>query len=505
MKIKQIVILGGGTAGWITAGILAKKHASAVSIVLIESSEVPTVGVGEGTWPTMRSTLKKIGISETEFLIRCQATFKQGSHFVNWTTADEDRAYSHPFTEPQGFSKIDIAAYWSQQNKNDFASSVTFQTQLCKAGLAPKGIANKEFEAVANYGYHLDAGAFAELLKEHCVDKLQVKHIVDHVVVAEQDTQGNISQLQTKQHGAVAGDLFIDCSGFACELLGNTLGVPFVPQNHQLFADSALATHVPYSHEDDPIACQTISTAHEAGWTWDIGLQQRRGVGYVYSSQYSTDEQAEKVLANYIGSKQSLSVRKISFQSGHREVFWKNNCVAIGLSAGFLEPLEASALMLVETSANFIADQLPPCKSHMHYSAKRFNHMLLHKWQGVIDFLKLHYVLSKRQEPFWQDNRSKASIPDSLTELLDVWKFRSPNEYDFPDVSAAFSAASYSYILYGSGFDTDYSLQPQLYKNHKMANRQFALNTRNIAQYQYQLPRHRELINKVKECGFPII
>ena len=506
--IKRIIVLGGGTAGWITAGILAKKHAShsaeqGIKVSLIESPDISVVGVGEGTWPTMRKTLAQLGISETQFMRECGATFKQASKFVNWITANND-VYYHPFTEPQGFNKIDPAPYWQSavDATCSFSEAVSFQQYLCEHGLAPKTIANKEYEVIANYGYHLDAAKFITLLRKHCVSQLGVEHICDTVERIEQDTSGDINALQTKEHGMQKADLFVDCSGMRSVLLADTFKVPFVPCDDVFLADTALATQVPYIQADDPIACHTIATAQTAGWIWDIGLQQRRGVGYVYSSQHCSEDEARKTLAQYIGCETVEHAKKINFKPGHREVFWKNNCVAVGLAAGFLEPLEASALMLIETSANFIADQLPANTALMPLVAKRFNTMMLKKWRGVIDFLKLHYALSERTEPFWLQHRQSHSVPESLKELLALWRYRSPNEYDFTDSMEAFSAASYQYILYGVGFKSDFSQMKHIYKQSELAKKQLQMTQKRIEQLRYTLPTHRELINKVNTLGF---
>jgi len=506
-QIKRIIVLGGGTAGWITAGLLAKKHAAGVKVTLIESPDISTIGVGEGTWPTMRQTLAKLGVPEAKFLQKCHATFKQASKFVNWINPVND-TYYHPFTEPQGFNKVDLSPYWREvtQGECSFSQAATYQHYLCENGLAPKTIANKQYEAVANYGYHLDAGQFIELLREHCTAELKVELISDtvsRVLMAENE---DIKSLMTKENGELSADLYVDCSGMRSKLLGESLKVPFLPCDDIFFSDTALATQIPYTDTNAPISSCTISTAQDAGWIWDIGLQHRRGVGYVYSSQFSTQEQAYDTFSQYLGDKCKIDkIKKIEFTPGHREIFWKNNCVAVGLSAGFLEPLEASALMLVETSANLIAEQLPANTQQMPMVAKRFNASMLMKWRGVIDFLKLHYVLSKRDTPFWVKNRDPSSVPDTLKELLELWRFRSPSEYDFTDNMEAFSAASYQYILYGAGFQTDFSNNAYLYDKSALASKQIMLNRQRLEQLKYLLPRHRELLEKVNQVGFPAI
>jgi 2-polyprenyl-6-methoxyphenol hydroxylase-like FAD-dependent oxidoreductase len=499
---KKIVIVGGGTAGWLTAGVLAKQHGKAISITLIESSDIPTIGVGEGTWPSMRTTLQKIGISETDFITQCSATFKQASRFVNW--ADTSHDYFHPFTQPLGYGKFDIAPYWQmQESAQSFCDAVTVQSQLCKLGIAPKSIANREYETVTNYGYHLDAGKFAQLLKNHCVSNLGVTQVIANIDRVIQHADGAIAAVETDKQQRFDAELFVDCTGFSSLLLGQTLGVPFISKSDVLLNDTALAMQVPYASEQAPIACHTISTAQSAGWIWDIGLQHRRGVGYVYSSKHSTEADAEAALREYVGKDgDDIAIRKIAFKAGHRSQFWKHNCVAIGLSSGFLEPLEASALMLVETSANFLADQLPLTNDEMAPMARRFNQVFLAKWQGVIDFLKLHYLLSKRSEPYWQASRNEASISDTLNEMMLLWKSRSPSEYDFMQSYEAFTGASYQYVLYGGGFNTDFALSAHIHNQQPRAAKQFTQNQQMLQQLSYRLPKHRELINQIKAKGF---
>ena len=285
-------------------------------------------------------------------------------------------------------------------------------------------ITTPEYKAVANYAYHLDAGKFAPFLQKHCTDKLDVRHVLADVVSVNQSESGDIKSVATKQAGEIAGDLFVDCSGFSSLLLGKTLGVGFKDCSDVLFCDTALALQIPYDTPDAPMASHTISTAQPAGWIWDIGLPTRRGTGYVYSSRHSSEEEARETLLRYVGPGHKDRVaRKIPIRSGHRETFWKNNCVAVGLAAGFLEPLESSAIVLIELSAKLIAEQMPANRDVMDIVAARFNEVNHYRWGRIIDFLKLHYVLTRRQEPFWRDNLDPHSIPERLQNLLHLWKY----------------------------------------------------------------------------------
>ena len=230
------------------------------------------------------------------------------------------------------------------------------------------------------------------------------------------------------------------------------MAVPFVSADDVLFNDSALAMQVPYATDDQPLACHTIATAQNAGWIWDIGLTHRRGVGHVYSSQYLSDDEAEANLKSYLGADfKDLVPRKIGFKSGYREQFWKNNCVAVGMSGGFVEPLEATAIMLVEIASRYIADNLPPDQEIMRITAKRFNQQMDYRWSRIVDFLKLHYMLTKRTEPYWQAHTEQAGIPESLKDDLAIWASRGPINSDFDSSIELFPAASYQYVMYGKG------------------------------------------------------
>ncbi|MET0355248.1 MAG: tryptophan halogenase family protein [Cellvibrio sp.] len=506
---KSVVIVGGGTAGWITAGRIAARHKSnndaGVKVTLIESPNINIIGVGEGTWPTMRNTLMKMGISETEFMRECDATFKQGAKFAKWVDGTPNDFYYHPLMLPQGFNKVDLPPYWQTEfSHQSFSDAVCFQEQVCEHNLAPKLITTAEYASVANYAYHLNAGKFASFLHKHCVEKLGVAYISADVTGINPAENGDIKSLTTAQQGEIFGDLFVDCTGFSSLLLGQHYQVPFVDKSDILFIDSALAAQVPYEYEDAPIASHTISTGQEAGWIWDIGLVHRRGTGYVYSSRHTSHDQAEQVLRNYIGPvAKDLSLRKIPIKSGHRKLFWKNNCVAVGLSAGFLEPLEASAIVLVELSAEMIAEQLPACRDVMDITAKRFNETFLYRWDRIVDFLKLHYILSKRSDnSFWSDNRNPETIPESLQELMQLWRYRSPGNYDFTSNNEVFPAASYQYVLYGMGFKMDSRLIAHTLNDHRLAAEQIAQNATAVKKALSILPTNRELMKKIHEYGF---
>ncbi len=510
-RIKKVVIVGGGSAGWLTAGVIAAEHRSAaeggVEVVLVESPNVKPIGVGEGTWPTMRATLKKIGLSESVFLRDCDASFKQGSQFFGWVDGNVQHSYCHPFTLPHQYSKHNLADDWQPLREQiPFVDAVSYQSRLCAEGLAPKQITTSEYNCLANYGYHLDAGKFASILQKHCLEKLGVIHIRDHMTTVNSAENGDIASIACKNEGDISGDLFIDCTGARSLLLGAHFGVPFVSKKDTLFVDSALAIQLPYASPDAPIASATQSTAQSAGWVWDIGLQSRRGVGHVYSSAHTSRAEAEDELQRYIDAKpgdlsRASELRHIDINPGHRAKFWERNCVAVGMSAGFLEPLEASALVLVELSAAMISEQLPANREMMDIVASRFNETFLFHWDKAVEFLKLHYVLSKREDAdFWVDNRAADSIPESLQSLLSLWRYQTPWVRDLNRVDALFPTASFQYVLYGMGFETQAS-ETRRPKDPRIAIELFQENQARTQKICSMLSSNRDLLAKIKQHG----
>ena len=509
--VQHIVIVGGGTAGWLAAGVIAARHKGRMpqgfSVTLVESPNTPIIGVGEGTWPTLRSTLLRMGVSETDFFRECDAAFKQGAFFARWTTGAPDDGYYHPLMLPQSFAELNLVPHWIEGAGESFCDAVTAQGRICDDGLAPKTIATAEYQGLANYAYHLDAGKFAPFLQRHCCGKLGVRHVLADVLDVNLAENGDIRSLTTDTAGEISGDLFVDCTGFAARLIGQAMGVPFKDCSDVLFCDTALAMQVPYQAEDSPIASHTISTAQSAGWIWDIGLPTRRGIGHVFSSNHISDEEAERELRAYIGPQaEGLTARRLTIRSGHRETFWKRNCVAVGLAAGFLEPLEASAIVLVELSAKIIAEQMPANREVMDLIAARFNATTTYRWGRIIDFLKLHYVLTKRTDStFWRDNVRPETIPDRLKELLELWRYQSPWFHDeFDRAEEVFPPASYQYVLYGMGFRTEVpagSLAPDA----RTARRALQENARLTQRLCETLPRNRDLLRKIAEHGMPAI
>ena len=499
---RRIVILGGGTAGWLAAAYFARTLKQGAATTLVESSEIGTIGVGEGTFPTIRSTLAALDVREADFIRASSATFKQGVLFEGWAREPNDGvrdSYFHPFNFPFGGSEPGLLPYWIADNRAErpaFADAVTVQEQLIRAGRGPKRSEDPDFSGPMNYAYHFDAARFSGFLRDVATASGAIRY-EGTVVAVERADNGDILAFLLADGRRVEGDFFIDCSGFRARLIGEELGARFIPCGDTLFNDRALAVQVPYHAPDTPVRSHTLATAHEAGWTWDIGLDNRRGVGYVYSSRHSTDEAAEAVLRRYVGKEmEGLSPRLLKFATGYRDRQWIGNCAAVGLSAGFFEPLESTGIMLIESALSMLGDFITTGdRNTREAAARRFNRLMLGRFERIVAFLKLHYCISQRRDTaYWRDNTDAVSIPEDLCDLLMEWRHRPPSRFDFIVDLETFLPPSYHYILYGMGFRTELQgLTP--YPDTAAAQAAFSKVRAAGQQALAHLPDHRTLLN----------
>lgn len=506
--IRQIIVVGGGTAGWLAACHLAKKLGSAnpeaVQVTLVESPDIPTIGVGEGTVPAIRKSLQYLGISETDFIRECDATFKQSIKFVDWQKSPTQTGgdyYHHLFDYPC-IQPLDLTPYWLLDPTQSYADTVAIQGVICDLGLGPKQMTNKEFEGITQYAYHLDAAKFARLLTRHAVEKLGVKHVLANVQRARVNSVGQIEKIVTDA-GELAADFFVDCSGFAALLIADALGVGFINKQDSLFADYALAAQIPYAQPNAPIPSFTIASAKEAGWIWDIGLSARRGTGYVYSSQHTTHERAEQVLRDYLGDNaKDINCRRIPMRVGYREQFWVGNCAAIGLSQGFVEPLEATGLLVYDATARMLADIFPARATELTWAAQQFNSRTRNAWDKVIDFVKLHYFISQRDDSdFWRDNRRPETASDRLLANLEAWRYQVPSDYDFSSRMEIFNLENYLYVLYGMNYPTSLEARRSRYGEQASARELINAIRQQAKRSAAQLLPHRELIERIQRYG----
>ena len=514
--VKRLLIVGGGTAGWIAAGYLARtlgaQSRDGVQITLVESADIGILGVGEGTFPSIRTTLKRIGVDETSLIRECSATFKQGAKFVHWRHAPGESGsapdhYLHAFQVSHDPSGLDLLPYWLLGVAGDninWDEVNTPQKRVADASRAPKLITNSDYLGPLGYAYHFDAVKLAQFLRTQAIAS-GVHHIVDTVETVNLTQDGAIASVATREHGALEADLFIDCTGFRAQLIGTALRVPYKSCRSVLFCDTALVMQVPYERPDAPVASYTISTAHEAGWMWDIGLDTRRGVGYVYSSDHTDDARAEQILRTYVGrASEGLSARKIAFNAGYRETHWVKNCVAIGLSSGFFEPLEATGIMFTEIAAVSLAN-LFPWGGDLETAARQFNEKMRRRYERALDFIKLHYCLSERRDSaFWRDNVQPGSIPESLQELLRRWRHRPPGSIDIDPNIDIFPDTSWQYVPYGMGYRTDLKPRAAVLKYYDQAREAFAEIRRQADFACRTLPTHRELLDTARRRRFGV-
>ncbi|HSX57452.1 MAG TPA: tryptophan halogenase family protein, partial [Sphingomonas sp.] len=442
-------------------------------------------------------------VDEGELVRRCGATFKQGARFVNWRTGTGDQ-YLHAFQTADQRSGLDLLPYWLLGAAGDrgWDEAATPQRRAADAHRAPKLPTHPDYAGPLNYAFHFDAVMLAQLLRDQSIAN-GVAHLIDTVTEVLVGEDGAIAGVRTQANGALTADLYIDCTGFRAELIGKAMGVPYRSCRDVLFCDSAMAIQVPYAAPDSPIASTTISTAQEAGWIWDIGLDHRRGVGHVYSSAHSDDARAEEMLRGFVGpAGDDLEIRKFRFEAGYRETNWHKNCVAIGLSSGFFEPLEATGIIFSEVAAALVAN-LFPWGGDYETSARQFNRIMRRRYDRALDFIKMHYLLSERRDTdFWRDNVRPETARDSLHELLDRWRFRPPNELDTDPNIDIFPDASWQYVLYGMGWKTDLNARTGAFRYFDDARAAFAEIRRQGDYAVANLPTNRQLVEHAAKHGF---
>jgi len=457
MPLKRVLIVGGGSAGWITVAymdaLLNGPHNKIVDITLIESPDVGRIGVGEATVPSLRDTMRTIGIDESSFMRAADGSFKQAIKFANWLHG-EGEAYYHPFDRRSG-GPVDYSAHtWLASDRSiPFAETVSVQPQLCEMGLSPRMPDSRDYSSPMPYAYHMDAEKFADCLCEHAT-ALGVRHIRENVVEVVQQPDGRIDAVVTAAGRRLEADLFVDCTGFRGMLIDGAMGVRLKDFSRWLLCDRAIAMRVPYeTYYPGHIRPYTTATALSAGWVWDIGLVNRRGTGYVYCSDFLDDDAAETELRAHEGGHcDALQARHIPFRVGCRESFWKKNCIAVGLSGGFIEPLESTALYLIEFAAVTLAEHFP-FGDRMAPLAERFNRILSNRYEEVLDFVNMHYCLSRRTDTeFWREVQRSEHITDRLQDKFEFWRIKPPSASDFDDQFRLFLHQSYEYILYGMEF-----------------------------------------------------
>lgn len=420
---KHIAIIGGGTAGWMTACLLRHRWAKlGVEVTLIESAEIGTVGVGEGSTPYLRRFFSALGIEERDWMPACDATYKCGIRFPGWSTVAGYESYVHPFFNEADRELGNLFFTNACLRRRGQAADANPQDFFLAAELVRQRSAPL-YEAEGpgtDYAYHFDAGKLGAFLREHAVG-LGVRHVVDTVARVEQHESGDIAAVHLKSQARIAADLFVDCSGFKGLLINETLGEPFLPYRDNLFNDRAIAMPTPLVDGED-IPSETVSTALRHGWAWRIPLTTRYGNGYVYSSDFVGDDEAERELREHLGpAAHGAEARRLRMRVGRVEQHWSRNCVAIGLAQGFIEPLEATALMLIQFSVEGLIAALEGAGFGRGRQAA-YNGRVNEMFEGVRDYVVAHYQLNTRRDTdYWRANRAHRHVSERLASLLEVW------------------------------------------------------------------------------------
>lgn len=414
----HFVVLGGGTAGWMAALLLQKQLSdSNTQISLIESAQLGTIGVGEGTTPYIRRFFQTLEITEAEWMPECQATYKCGIRFPGWSGTHLNDSYYHPF-----FSALDKKtgeAFFYNANLRRRGTEAPARPEdyflaayLSQAGKAP--IAATALPTEIDYAYHFDAGLLATYLAK-LASKRGIKHLDAKVTDVLCHPNGNINKLILASGQHITGDFFIDCSGFAAVLIQKTLKVPFIPFSDSLLNDAAIA--LPTDNNTTLLLSHTNSEALSHGWMWQIPLQHRQGNGYVYSSQFISADQAEAELRQRLSVSDDINAKHLRMRVGRISEHWHANCLAVGLSQGFIEPLEATALMLVQyTLERFISGW------KNQHSKEQVNNDINRLFDGVLDYVVAHYKTSKRTDTdYWRSASQGTSCSDRLQQILMVW------------------------------------------------------------------------------------
>jgi len=446
---KSVIILGGGTAGWMTASLLNHRWADrGTRISLIESKDIGIIGVGEGSTPQLKAFFDKIGVEESEWMPRCNATYKAGIEFYGWSDRPGHEHYFHPFptdvdhfTQPRFF----YATRARRTGRDVPAHPDPFfvPTRIAHDGRAP--VAPPNFPFFVSYGYHFDAFLIGAFLRELGVGR-GIEHVEARIASVELDEQGAVRALVAEDGRQFEADLFVDASGFRAAIIEGALGEPHRPFAANLFNDRAVVTPTPLP-ADGVRAC-TRSTAKSAGWIWHIPLTNRIGNGYVYSSRYIDPEDAAAELRSHLGLAEDIAVRHLQMRCGRIERSWVKNCLAVGLAQGFLEPLEATALHIVIATVESFLDAWDEDRRD------QFNAAIARRYEGIRDYIVCHYRTAlKSDSDYWRDAAKLDTLSDSFKGLLTAWFTGADLEQEVlrQDIARYYPPMSWHCMLAGYG------------------------------------------------------
>mgnify|MGYP001547454053 CR=1 FL=1 len=438
MTPKKVLIVGGGSAGWMAAAYLEaalRDHGQRpVEISLGDSPDVPRIGVGEATVPHIRPILAVIGIDPLDFMKRVDGTFKQAIKYVNWLEGNGEYFY-HAFDKFQ-VQPIDRAALrWHMSDRSvPFGETTSIQPVICELGRTPIPQRGSQFGEPLKFAFHMNALKFADMLCEIGTAR-GVKHYLDHVTEVDMHDNGDIAAVLTKSGKRLEADLFVDCTGFAALLAEKKLEVDWVDCSQWLLCDRAITMNVPYEHHDPGyVRPYTTASALSNGWVWEIPLETRKALGYVHSSAYISEDDARREIRAFEGPHaESLDTGTVHFKVGHRATAWAHNCVCVGLSGNFIEPLESTGLYLSDLAIVMLADHFP-FDDDSTAVAYRFNRVMANRFYEILDFINMHYCLTRRNDTeFWREVQKPERINDRLRAKLDFWRTKIPSASDFID------------------------------------------------------------------------
>jgi len=418
----RVVVLGGGTAGWMTAAALAKLLGPLVHVELVESEDIGIVGVGEATLPHIRGFVERLGIDEAAFMQATHATYKLGIDFRDFGRIGE--AYVHPFGSfGEEVAGVPFHHYWLELRRQGMASPIGDYSLAVRAALANKFQAPLQDGSLASsygYAYQFDATLFGPFMRDFGIG-LGVTRTEGRVTSVERDGEsGDVRVLLLEDGRRVAGDLFVDCSGFRSLLLGSELDEPWEDWSHWLPCDRAAA--MPCSHVTDEIEPYTRAIAMPAGWRWRIPLQHRIGNGYVFSSSFVSEDEAVEAIRGAAEGEILADPRLLRFRAGRRRNSWSHNVVAVGLASGFLEPLESTSIYLAQVAVTYLLELFPSGGKIDARDRAEFNRLVDMEYDRIRDFLILHYHATERDDsPFWDHVRTMA-VPDSLAAKMELWR-----------------------------------------------------------------------------------
>ncbi len=519
----KVVIVGGGSAGWMTAAYLSKALDRGADIQLVESSNINTIGVGEATFSTVRLFFEYLGLKEEDWMHHCNASYKLAIRFVDWNA--ERRHFYHPF---QRFDSVDgssIIEWWLKLKRDDapFDYSCFSVPAICDAQKAPrfhdgrvfdrkvdgylssddpnKALLLEELKIQYPYAYHFDASLIAKFMSRYAQER-GVRQTIDDVVEVKLAENGFIRSIRTAKHGDIEGDLFVDCTGFRGLLINKTLNEPFISFSESLPCDSAIALQVPSNPEVEGINPYTTATALSSGWVWNIPLFHRIGTGYVYCSAFQSPESAELEFRQHLGKRsEGCKANHIKMRIGRNNNSWVKNCVAIGLASGFVEPLESTGIFFIQHGIEQLVAHFPG-RTFDEENIRSYNQNVADVIDGVREFLTTHYAASSRNDtPFWKATKTDMIVPSDLAERLKLWKQRLPTNRSINSRYHGFEAYSYAVMLLGLGHVPESSLPSLNHKDDRRALATFDAIRRETCQLVETLPALHNYLNKRYQQG----